>query len=70
MTEIDKDKDEENVINMAEARQRQQTLRRKGASKKKESKGQKKIAGFPILSWLQFGLFLLFFAYFMQQCRH
>jgi hypothetical protein len=65
---------DKNIINMAEARKRQQTLR-KGANGKNKSlngggakKPGKGVAGFSILSWLQFILFLVFLSYVMRHC--
>jgi hypothetical protein len=66
---------DKNIISIAEARKRQQTLR-KGADGKNKSlngsgakKSGKTIAGFSILAWLQFAVFLIFLSYAMQHCR-
>ncbi len=68
--------EKKNIINMAEARKRQQTLQQKAKSKSHGAPrpgggqgGKFKIAGYPLVSWLQFAVFLAVLAYFMHQCR-
>ena len=67
--------DDKKIINMAEARKRQQTLR-KGAGADKKSlngsgavKSRWTIAGFSFLAWVQFAMFLVVLSIAMRYCR-
>ena len=59
-------KSEDNIIDLASERKRQKTLRKKrvnGATKGDEKQGPSRI-----MLYIQFALFVGFFAYLLQQC--
>jgi hypothetical protein len=67
--------DSKNIIDIADARRRQQTLAKASRSKRvgdgrsaRPGQPRFKIAGFPLLAWVQFFLVLAFSAYLMKSC--